>query len=205
MPLAYAVSLTLYDHANDSSTYANLIPPTWFGQTIKPSTNYMLKVIQLNLYHVYNASSPTHIENITVGIAVYDSAKNITKFKAKTTVPTANLPRSAPAKLVNFTLPTAVLLFKGQTYYIVIYTNGTGTGEMIHFRVSADATAYPDGKMVSSTDGGKHWSDWGTKDMFFACFGTPDPSNYVYQFLPVLVLLIMLGVAVAMMQKLSKG
>lgn len=118
-----------------------------------------------------------------------------------------DLPTTYTIKQFNFS--KNVPLKKDVQYALLLIANGIRDANNFNWIGLKESTTdpYPDGQKYASDTNGQTWVSYSTKDLYFVLYGSwrTDPVAVIVPFIPVLVLIGLLGIAIAMMQRLSKG
>lgn len=179
-----------------------LYPNLWIVQTFKlPNASAYLHVVEL--YLMKNGT----IDSLFIGIYEWNttSARLGKKLYSQnyTTLPTS-------FTIKQFEFSRGVLLKKDVQYALLLIANGirdANNFNHIALKENNVDNAYPDGQRYASDNYGQTWVGYSTQDLYFVLYGSwaIDPVAMIVPFIPVLVLIALLGTAIVMMQRLSKG
>jgi hypothetical protein len=200
--LAYATSTNyrlfenqLTNSANANVVYGNMM----FAQTICPNETFILSKLMLKCQaiNVNNAFSYVNLGFVKGSNISAITLSNI-GFWFNITVSQADLP-SGGATEYNFTFSTSHTLKANENYTLVITADGTNETNCFAFQ-SANSNVYLRGDQYHSTNAGVTW-DADNADFYFACYGFPSPISTINEWLPAILSIAMLGIALGMLGK----
>jgi hypothetical protein len=157
-------------------------------QVFKVSQKCIIDIVQLEL--MQNGS----ITSLTIGFYDWNGSLG-TKIYTQD-IPASSIPTTYT--ITNYTLTTPVQLDAG-TYALHFYLNGGSTGDFVALKLST-ANPYADGDFWVGSIEQATW------DLYFVLYGQypVDPYAAVYNLIPSIVTIAMLGVALSMISKFTK-
>ncbi|MEM5854283.1 MAG: hypothetical protein QW228_08005 [Candidatus Aenigmatarchaeota archaeon] len=175
-------------------------PGVWVVQTFKLNSSAYVNTVEL--YLMKNGT----IDSLFIGIYEWNTTTvNLGKklhSQNYTTLPTSYA-------ITQFDFSKSVQLMKNKQYALLIIPNGIHDQNNFNFVGLKMNTSnpYPDGQRYASSNNGQTWNSYDTQDLYFVLYGSwiTDPVDVIVQFLPIIVLLMCLGMALAYLNKLSKG
>lgn len=204
--ILYVLSLCSPAFASDKTLIAQTSSPAstvvyanvWVVQTFKLNQSARLNSIELYLM------KSGAITGLFIGI--YEWNTTITNLGKKlysqnfTTLPTSYT-------ITKFDYSQSVSLKANVQYAILLIPIGGtpgNTNDFIGFRMDT-ANPYPNGQRYASSNQGSSWIPYDTQDLYFVLYGSwvTNPVSIVVQFLPVIVMLMCLGMAIALMKKIG--
>jgi len=169
----------------------------WYGQQFTASASYYLTNITLKCIKL--GSSWT---KLTIGVGQYDSTLNKTNILTTQDIPISSIIGDWSDQ--NFTFSTPAKLSKDWKYIVFWYCDGTNDTNGFGFKVST-SDAYTSGSLVKSENGGQTWTIYGN-DAYFIFYGYAweNPADIFLQWMPMIVLIMMLGIAFGMLEEMMK-